>query len=334
MEQSASEMLRRFVGGGETILRAAELGAGHVNRTWRVETDAGVYICQRLSRDALSGAADAIAYNYLRYAEACAAARDEYPDWTFPRWLRTEDGGVLLRDGAGDVWRAYPMLRGRTYRSGAGLPDGVIRQFARGLAVLHRVLDRYPAPPKTVIPHFHDLAHEYAAFRALTDSARAVPAVNERIERDMRDLARALPLRRDAVVHADTRIGNAIFDGNGRVIAFIDTDTISTGCRLLDVADGVRSVSCVREADGSGRFDRRAYDVFVDALAASPCRTLSDAELDAVPDALLRVSFELGLRYYTDYLRGNVHFRVREPEEALRRAQGQFALTDAIRAAF
>lgn len=327
MERLVETMFRRFVGGG-AVAQITELGAGHVNRTWRVETDAGAFICQRLSRSALSGASDALAYNYLRYREAC----ETVADWEAPRWLTTEDGALFAFDGGGDAWRAYPMIRGRTYDSGAALSDEAIRQFARGLCVLHSALDRFSAPPKTVIPHFHDLNHYYAAFRSVRDSARAIPAVNERIEREMRALDREPPFRRDAVIHADTRIGNAVFGADGRVVAFIDIDTISSGCRLIDVADGARSVSCRREADGA-RFDRRAYDVFVDALCASPLCTLSEEERDAVPAFLLRVTFELGLRYYTDYLRGSVYFRVKEPEETLRRALAQLALADEIRKA-
>ena len=332
MEQQRPErMLRRFVGVG-AVTRVTELGAGHVNRTWRVETDADAYICQRLSRSALGGAADALEHNYRLYAAACDAARAELPDWTPPRWLRTEDGGFFCRDERGDAWRAYPMIRGRTFDT-PDLPDAeTIRRFARGLTALHLVLDRFAAPPRTVIPHFHDLAHYYAAYREARESERAVPAVNARVEREMRGFTGAPLLRQDAVIHADTRIGNAIFGADGGVIAFIDIDTISAGCRLIDAADSLRSVSCVRTAEG-GRFDRAAFDAFVGALAGSPYRRPSAAELDALPAYLLRVTFELGLRYYTDYLRGNVYFRVSEPEETLRRALAQLALLDEIRKA-
>lgn len=329
MEQRlVEEMFRCFVA-GETVTKIKELGAGHVNRTWRVETGADAYICQRLSRGALSGRTDALAHNHRLYHDACAGLAD----WTLPRWLRAAEGGVFSRDADGDAWRVYPMIRGRTHDTGGGLSDETIRRFAEGLTVLHSALDRFAAPPMTVIEHFHDLRHYYREFQTVCGSARALPELNDRVEREMRDFSGELSFRQDAVIHADTRIGNAVFGADERVIAFIDTDTISLGCRLIDVADSVRSVSCLRTAEG-GRFDRRAYDVFVGALCASPLCALSEEERAAIPAFLLRVTFELGLRYYTDYLRGNVYFRVKEPEETLRRALGQLVLVDEIRKAF
>ena len=42
------------------------------------------------------------------------------------------------------------------------------------------------------------------------------------------------------------------------------------------------------------------------------------------------IAFELGLRFFTDYLEGNVYFKVRRPEQNLARALVQFKLTESI----
>jgi hypothetical protein len=44
------------------------------------------------------------------------------------------------------------------------------------------------------------------------------------------------------------------------------------------------------------------------------------------------LGFELGLRFFTDYLAGNVYFKVQYPEHNLARALVQFALTQSIEA--
>jgi hypothetical protein len=42
------------------------------------------------------------------------------------------------------------------------------------------------------------------------------------------------------------------------------------------------------------------------------------------------MSFELGLRFFTDYLEGNVYFKARHQEHNLARALVQFKLTESI----
>ena len=42
------------------------------------------------------------------------------------------------------------------------------------------------------------------------------------------------------------------------------------------------------------------------------------------------IAFELGLRFFTDYLAGNVYFKARHPEHNLARALVQFNLTGSI----
>ena len=44
------------------------------------------------------------------------------------------------------------------------------------------------------------------------------------------------------------------------------------------------------------------------------------------------IPFELGLRFYTDYLEGNRYFKVTETEQNLQRAAAQFQLCESIMA--
>ena len=47
-------------------------------------------------------------------------------------------------------------------------------------------------------------------------------------------------------------------------------------------------------------------------------------------NAIALIAFELGLRFFTDYLAGNVYFKVNYPEHNLMRALVQFQLTASI----
>ena len=47
-------------------------------------------------------------------------------------------------------------------------------------------------------------------------------------------------------------------------------------------------------------------------------------------DSIRLIDFELGLRFFTDYLEGDVYFKVRRPEHNLARALVQFRLVESI----
>ena len=47
-------------------------------------------------------------------------------------------------------------------------------------------------------------------------------------------------------------------------------------------------------------------------------------------DAIRLITFELGLRFFQDYLAGNRYFKVKSPEQNLLRAQVQFRLCESI----
>ena len=57
---------------------------------------------------------------------------------------------------------------------------------------------------------------------------------------------------------------------------------------------------------------------------------LTATDLRFIPESARLISFELGLRFFTDHLNGDRYFKVSEAGQNLRRAQVQFALTQSI----
>ena len=53
-------------------------------------------------------------------------------------------------------------------------------------------------------------------------------------------------------------------------------------------------------------------------------------DYDYLLPAIKLLPFELGLRFYTDYLAGNRYFKVNDPDDNLRRAITQFTLLQSI----
>ena len=57
---------------------------------------------------------------------------------------------------------------------------------------------------------------------------------------------------------------------------------------------------------------------------------LTDNDYAYLFDAIGLITFELGLRFFTDHLAGNVYFKVRHQDHNLMRALVQFKLTESI----
>jgi hypothetical protein len=59
---------------------------------------------------------------------------------------------------------------------------------------------------------------------------------------------------------------------------------------------------------------------------------LTENDYEYFYDGIRLLALELGLRFFTDYLAGNVYFKVKHPQHNLARALVQFKLTESIEA--
>lgn len=119
---------------------------------------------------------------------------------------------------------------------------------------------------------------------------------------------------RRAAIHGDTKLDNFLFDDKtGQVKALVDLDTIMPHTWLADWGDMVRSLCNV-----AGEKERNAERIQVDteiyrAVARGflrSARNVTSRELDLMVDAVQVIALELGLRFLTDYLRGDSYFKL------------------------
>ena len=59
---------------------------------------------------------------------------------------------------------------------------------------------------------------------------------------------------------------------------------------------------------------------------------MTDADRAYLYDSIRLLPFELGLRFFQDYLAGNVYFKTSKPEQNLNRARVQFRLCESVEA--
>lgn len=255
--------------------------------------------------------------------------------------VRTRKGEVVLQDRKLGVWRAY------TYISDALALDVVqepaqMEEVGRAFGRFQRNLADFPADRlHETIPQFHHTTKRfYALVRAVDeDKAGRAREVEEEIEffferrRMLGEIvrllkAKVLPLR---VTHNDTKSNNVLLDKDtGRALAVIDLDTVMPGSSLYDYGDAVRfGASTAREDEEDTRLiglDMDKTRAFTRGFVQETAGILSLEELSRLPLGVKVLTGELAMRFLTDYLDGDLYFKVNSPVHNLVRARAQMAL--------
>lgn len=86
------------------------------------------------------------------------------------------------------------------------------------------------------------------------------------------------------------------------------------------------------EADDLGKvvFDLDLCEAFVRGYMVLAGSFLTENDKKYLFDSIRLITFELGLRFFQDYLAGNVYFKVTSSEQNLLRARVQFRLCESV----
>ncbi|KAL3771457.1 hypothetical protein ACHAW5_000112 [Stephanodiscus triporus] len=249
-------------------------------------------------------------------------------------------------DDAGGRWRCYHLVPNATGHDVVSIPEQA-RAAARAFGSFQSLLSDMPPGVRLheTIPNFHDTPSRFEAFRAAVanDVRGRVALAGTEIdfafdrERDARVLVDAL---RDGVIperiaHNDAKIGNVLLDDvTHDGLCVVDLDTVMPGTVLYDFGDLVRTSTSPApedETDASRvtmRFD--VFEALVEGYLESTRDFLTLAEKSLLPFSGKLITFEIGLRFLTDYLDGDKYFKVDRPGHNLDRARAQFWLVKSI----
>ena len=331
------------------------LGSGNVNDTFLVQSTSGVSVLQRINTRVFQKP-ELILQNLKVLADhierkcqgASAHPLLEQRRWQVPQIVCTKvEGQAWHCCPSGDVWRTITYVPDSTCVDVVDSADQA-RELGIGLGLFHLLISDLP-PTKLVdtLEGFHITPGYVAEYhRALVSTDRQRSAGSERCISFIREreglcdlLERAkqrgeLPLR---PIHGDPKINNVLFDRQtGKAIALIDLDTVKPGLVHYDIGDCLRSCCnpLGEETDqvDAVHFDLKLAEAVLEGYLGIASNFLSEAELRYIPDAARLISFELGLRFFSDYLVGNTYFKANHPEHNLQRALVQFQLTASIEA--
>ncbi len=303
-------------------------GAGLINDTFAVDTDAGRFVLQRVH----PVFSPQIHHNIVAVTDALERA-----GLGTPRLVPTATDEPWHEDDAG-VWR----LQTRACGHSVDAIDSPARAEAAGrfLARFHGALADLDHEFVGMRAGVHDTAAHLATLRAAVDEHRG-----HRLHAEVAELAAAIEARAatlpaltslpERIVHGDPKLNNFLFDDADHVHCLVDLDTVGPMPLPLELGDAWRSwCNPAGEDDTRGRFDLDTFDASVRGYAAGNSLDLQAAERDALVYGVEWITLELSARFAADALR-EAYFGwdagkyAGAGEHNLVRARGQWALHEA-----
>tara|TARA_B100000945_G_scaffold313794_1_gene310408 strand:- start:591 stop:1646 length:1056 start_codon:yes stop_codon:yes gene_type:complete len=134
----------------------------------------------------------------------------------------------------------------------------------------------------------------------------------------------------ERICHNDCKLNNILFSSSNKALCMIDLDTIMKGYFHYDFGDAVRTI--VNPASEEEKkvskvlFDKSLFKAFINGLKSNG-EFLSKNEIRLLPLSAVLMPFIHGLRALTDYLNGNIYYKVTYPKQNLVRAKNLFTFS-------
>lgn len=319
-----------------------ELGQGNINATYLVQTGSRSIILQRINPTVFADPF-AVVRNFIRITEYLTRENSRTGGaFLVASLIATSNGQPCWEDRAGGIWRAQSFIDGTAVSVLSGRSQAVA--IGRCLGWFHRLTaDIGCGDFEVPLPGFHVLPQYLAEYdRVARESDRQWSPAERRCMAAVEEMRTRAPLfqrlcgegrLRLRIVHGDPKVENFLFDGVGRVVSLIDLDTAGPGLLHHDLGDCLRSCCNVQGESADAEtiaFDLDSCRAFFEGYADEMGGLLGGYDRRLIFDALLLITFELGLRFFTDHLRGDSYFRVRYRGENLDRAAAQVALLESI----
>jgi hypothetical protein len=334
-----------------TYLGEEPYGSGHINDTYKayydVEGEEVHYIHQRINHNifkdvpGLMENIGRVTRHQRASFEAAGAADIGRRVLTL---IPTVDGKDFYQDAEGNFWRVYVFIEGAV---GIDVIENAEQayQSAKAFGEFQCQLADMPGRLVDTIPNFH---HTRSRFDALARAIAADPL--DRVKDVQAEIAFAK--EREAIVdvvldlmeageipervtHNDTKLNNVLMDvdtDEGKCV--IDLDTVMPGSVLYDFGDMIRTTTNQAVEDERDLSKVEMNIDYFKALVRGYLETASDflvpkeRELLAFSGKL--ITFEIGLRFLTDYLEGDTYFKTHREGQNIDRCRKQFKMVESM----
>ena len=316
-------------------------GGGHINATYLVDCRPR-FILQKINHHVFRRPAELMENIVLVTEHIAKKLTEEGKDasrFTY-RVVKTKDGKNFYKTENGHYYRVCSFIEAVSHDN-ADDPE-MLYQAAKVYGEFQRLLSDFDADRLAeIIPMFHHTPNRMEILeKAIAENQSGrLQNVMEEVEFALSYKDKisyivdgisdgSIPLR---VTHNDTKLNNFLFDADtDECLCIIDFDTVMPGSLLYDYGDALRigaSSAAEDETDLSKvHFCIEPFERFTRGLMETLGDQLSERERELLPYSQLLMTFEVGIRFLTDYLDGDVYFKTSYPEHNIDRARNQFKL--------
>ena len=336
------------------LIDGHEIDSGHINSTYcgsfrRTDGSVQRYIFQSINRNVFKdpyGVMENVERVTRHINSKVLRSKKDLGGQTL-NLFPARAGGTWVEDADGGVWRCYNFIEGCvTYDVVENTRQAY--QAARAFGSFQDLVsDLDAASLKETIPDFH---HTRKRFQRLLEVAAADPhgrlagvraeydfvCAREAVTGVLLDEAAAghIPLR---VTHNDTKINNVMIDSESdEAVCVIDLDTVMPGLVLYDFGDLVRSATSPAAEDETDlskvQMQMPLFEALVEGYLDSASEFINDVEIRYLPLSGKLMTLEVGIRFLTDHLAGDVYFKIHRPNHNLDRCRTQLKLVECIEA--
>ncbi len=331
------DILKHYFSQPENV-QISILGEGNINDTFLARSPEKNIVLQRINAQVFPFP-QRLPHNLQILSQHLnATAKPTSQRWEDVVLIPTLTGKPSVQREGNEFWRALSYIDNSISVTSLQTPQQAA-QTGWALGRFHARLDTIdPRDLQTTLPGFHHLSSYLNCYDSLPDTGKYSPEIqncHELIE-TKRDTALSLERAvekgkiKQRIIHGDPKLGNILFDQeSGQAVSIIDLDTVGPGLFQHDIGDCLRSIC---KTDGKAdkpadtKFDLDLCKITLDGYFQEAGHLLSQVDRAYIFDGIQAIAFELGLRFFTDYLQGNIYFKCNSPEETLEKALVQFGL--------
>lgn len=322
-------------------------GSGNINDTFLVTSKESKFVLQRINTQVFCQP-QAVMQNIRLCTQHICDRLSKLPldrRWETPQVIFTSENHDHSVDENGSFWRALSLIENsRSHDTIQNLDHA--EEIGYALGMFHSLISDLPPEQLTdTLEGFHITPiylQQYDRVLSETTVARS-PEVSYCLNfiRDRQSWANILENAKNSgkltlrLMHGDPKINNILIDATtGKAVSVIDLDTVKPGLIHYDIGDCLRSGCNIAGEETqdweSVRFEPDLCEGILRSYLTVAKTFLVEQDYLYLFDAIRLIAFELGLRFFTDYLAGDVYFKTTYPEHNLMRALVQFALTKSI----
>lgn len=323
--------------------RVTRLGCGNINATYLIETDPEHIVLQQISGAVFPDPVAVVNNFEVICAHLQTVESTLRSGFAMSQPVYTKSGGLFIKDVRGNYWRAQRYVNTKAVSRLESIDQA--RSVGRTLARFHHLFHDLPLEKiKDPLPGFHRLhlylkEYDQSLHRDLDKTAETTLFIQDIIETHR---AQALIVEEERKkdnltlqpTHGDPKIDNFIFSETGQAVGLLDLDTVGAGLIYHDLGDCLRSAcSTCHESAGikaQPTFDLQICRGLLEGYFSHNISGLDGMQPNYIYDGLFAICFELGVRFYTDHLQGNIYFKVEKGGDNADRALNQFRLCQDI----